>query len=246
MSTIAGDNKALDAKRFLQYEKSVIKSDRLKNVLELINSDNLKVLDVGGASGLFLSELSKQSKFRIDSYNLEVDDFFKDKQAGPAINFIRGSILDNKLDAESFDIVTFGDVLHHLIGKNLNETIENQFAAVKEIFRITKKGGFAVFCEEVNNIRIFSKIIYYLSKMANKLKLKCQFFDAGKVVIFFPAQIDIAKMIDKASINYPVIVEKEHFNRWNLSLRWKMTLLMTNVGHINYVLRKINNPTITK
>ena len=53
--------KFLDAERFLIYEKSVINSDRLNNILGLIDGDGLKILDVGGASGLFLDELSRRT-----------------------------------------------------------------------------------------------------------------------------------------------------------------------------------------
>ena len=143
-------------------------------------------------------------------YNFEIDNFYKSQQINSDITFIQGLVIDSGLELEDgmFDVVTFGDVLHHLIGRNLHETAENQQKAISEIFRITKNGGYVVFNEEVNNVKIFSVIIYYISRFANRFKIRVPFFDAGKVVVLFPTQMEITNMIVKASSIYPVKIIK--------------------------------------
>lgn len=235
------NQKILDPKRFMQYEKSVIKSTRLTDVLEVIDKDGMKILDVGGASGIFLNELSKRTNHKVDLYNFEVDDFFEDKQLDEKIKFIHGSILNNNLEENFFDIVTFGDVLHHLIGNNLKETVLNQYKAVYEIFRITKKGGYIIFSEEVNKVKLFSLIVYLFSKLAYKLKLNFRFFETGKMIILFATPKEINSMVEKAAGNNGLKIIKKHFKRWNMSLKWKLTLLMGNVGHMNYTIKKISD-----
>lgn len=234
------NNNTLDAERFLEYEKSVINSKRLTEVLNLIDRDGLKILDVGGASGLFLNEISKLTNYKVNLYNFEIDEFYKNKQAGSKINFLTGSIINNNLENEIFDIVTFGDVLHHLIGKNLRETHNNQQRAIQEMFRTTKNGGYIIFNEEVNKIKFFSMIIYYLSRLANKLKIKSSFFDAGKVVVSFLTPHEIAKIIEKANKNYKVRIIKKYCDYLSLLLRWRITLLMSSVGNMNYVIKKLS------
>ena len=137
---------------------------------------------------------------------------------------------------------------NHHTGNNRHQTYEDnlpeheyqkqQMEVLNEIFRITKKGGYIVFEEEVNNVRIFSRIIYFLSKIANKLNLRCKFFEAGKVVVSFMTHKEIKEIMENLKDTYNFEILKKKYVPWKMSLKWKLTLLMSNVGHVFYVIKK--------
>ena len=85
-------NRTLNSQLFLKYEKAKNNERRLNAVLKLINKQNIKICDVGGASGIFLNELLKKSKYKIHVFNLEIDQDYQNKQKNKKINFINKSI----------------------------------------------------------------------------------------------------------------------------------------------------------
>jgi len=230
----------LDPNRFIQYEKTSMKSDRYKQVLKLIDKNGLKVCDVGGASGVFLNKVIQNSEYTFEAYILDIDKHYKDKLVNKKIKFINQSILNNKIKDNYFDVVTFRHVLHHLVYNDIKTTKLNQEKALSEVFRITKKGGYIVFEEEVNNINLFSKIIYSLSKRANKYKIKSNFFQSGKVIVYFMSQEEIIEIIKEYQKGFNLKILKKNYVNWdNMGLRWKLTLLMSSVGHVFYVIKRV-------
>jgi SAM-dependent methyltransferase len=221
--------------RFVEYEQTIIGSERVACALELITRDGLDILDIGGASGVFLNELKTKSKHRSRLFNLEVDDTYENQQISKDIHFINGSIINSSLDNERFDLVTLRHILHHLVGPDLKTTRANQQRALQEVFRITKKGGYILVEEEVNDIKLFSRIVYVLSKLANKYKLRNQAFDAGTVIVSFMTPVEIAKVLQEL----PLEILRQSYVRWNMPLRWKLTLLMSRVGHVLWVAKKL-------
>jgi len=178
-------NRTLNSQLFLKYEKAKNNERRLNAVLKLINKQNIKICDVGGASGIFLNELLKKSKYKIHVFNLEIDQDYQNKQKNKKINFINKSILDNKIKGNFFDIATFNQVLHHLVSNNHQNTLILQKKALEEVFRITKKGGYIVFEEEVYSSPAISRITYSVSKFANLLHSKLNInFHVINVLIF--------------------------------------------------------------
>src|SRR3989344_2061357 len=231
--------KTLDAKRFIEYGESTKKSDMIPIIIDLIKKDKIKICDIGGCNGIFLNEILKESKkFKISCFNLEINEDYKNKMVNNNIQFIYGSILKNKLKDKSFDIVTFRNILHHLVADNINNTLLNQRRALDEAFRISKDGGYVLFEEEVNQIPIFSKIVYYLSKWANRFGLNWKFFDIGKVVVFFMHQNTIKKIVFDLKRKYNFRIININYKPWKFPLRWKLTLLMSNVGNVFYVIKK--------
>ena len=229
----------LTPERFIEYEQSIVGSERVSSALDLIKHDGLKILDIGGASGVFLNELHKNSGRRLELFNLEVDDTYKSKQINSDIHFCNGSILNNEFKDDFFDMVTQRHILHHLIGTTLHETMRNQEKALEEMFRITKKGGYILVEEEVNNIKLFSRAVYFLSKVANKYKIKSKTFDAGTVIVSFMTPAEIDGIVKKNMPKYGLEAVKRDYVAWDMSLKWKLTLLMSRVGHVSWLLRKV-------
>lgn len=233
--------KILTPERFMEYEQSIRKSDLIPNVLKLITKPNMKICDIGGASGVFLNEIIKKSKHIIRAYNMEVLPEYKSKQLNEKIDFLHASILDSTLKDKSFNIISFRHLLHHLVGRTLKQTKQNQTRALEEMFRLLKPGGHLIFEEEVNEIPIFSQAIYYLSHFAHKHKIKVKSFDAGTVVVYFMNREEIKRILLGNSSKFNLIIKTEKYTRWNTELRWKLTLLMSRVGTVGFCVEKLKD-----
>lgn len=239
------DDNQLDPKeiftpeKFVHDEQDILGSERVHFALDLIKQDGLKILDIGGASGVFLKELDDKSGHKSELFNLEFDEYHRGRQINKNIHFVKGSIINCGLEDDFFDIVTVRHILHHLIGNNLKETISNQEKALEEMFRITKKGGYILLEEEVNNIALFSRIVYFLSRFANKYKIKSKTFDAGTVIVSFMTPREITRLVERNKHKYGLETVRKDYVPWKLSLRWKLTLLMCSVGHVFWVLKKV-------
>jgi SAM-dependent methyltransferase len=231
------ENKQLDAtqiltpERFREYEQSIIDSDRVLSALDLIKTDDSRILDVGGASGVFLDELEKKNPFRSELFNLEFDDAHRGSQVNNRINFIHGSILNSDIANDFFDLVTARHILHHLIGPTLRDTLANQRRAIEEMCRITKKGGYILLEEEVNNVKLFSKL-------ANKYKIQSKTFDAGTVIVSFMTPGEVKETIETNRAKYRLEIERYQYVPRDMPLQWKLTLLMASVGDVFWVLKK--------
>jgi len=226
----------LDPEKFLSYEgfdNHLI----VPAILNLIKKENLKICDVGGASGKLLKDIILKSKFKILPTIIDIDDFYKDKIINQEIEFINASILNNRIDDNIFYIVIFKHLLHHIVSNNLKNTIKIQKIALNEIFRITRKGGFVVFIEQVNNVNLFSSIIYLLSKFANRYNIKFKIFDTGKVVVHFLSSKTIRNLILDFKEKYNLKIYKQQFFPWKIALRWKITFLMSKTGSVFYILK---------
>jgi len=80
---------------------------------------------------------------------MEVAETYRDKLVSNEIDFLHASILDNTIPDDSFDIVTFRDMLHHLVADTVAGTLANQRRAFDELLRIVRPGGYLIFEEEV-------------------------------------------------------------------------------------------------
>lgn len=238
MNNQLNPNEILTPEKFLEYEKQFIGNDRMEYILKCIEKDDVKIIDIGGASGFFLNEIVKNSSHKIDASNLDVDDYYFDKQVNSNIRFINKSILDSGINDESYDIVTFRHILHHLVSDNVKHTLENQQNALKEMLRIVKNGGYLIFEEEVNNVKFFSRVIFQLSKLANKIKFNFKFYEAGKVVVSFLTKDEINNIVSNLNSKFKLSLDIFKYIKWNMPFKWKITILMASVGAVFVVLKK--------
>lgn len=232
------DREVLDPDRFLDYEHGVVRSRLVDQVLSLVDRDGTEICDVGGASGRFLDEIARRSELSIRGTVFETVDDYRDRLVSDAIDFKLGSIVDSGVEPDSFDVVTARHVLHHLIGDSLERTMANQVTAIENMVRMVRPGGHVVFEEEVNRVRPFARLVYLLSKLANRYRLKSRTFEAGKVVVCFmtPAEIDLA--VERAAEIHSAEIRLREYRQREVDLKWKLTLLMADVGDLLYVIRK--------
>lgn len=223
--------------RFMDYEQEIKESRLVELALDRITRDGMDVCDIGGASGVFLGELLKRSEHSFNPTLMEVVDDYKPYVVDDRINFRVASVLENDIPDNSFDMITFRHIVHHLIADNMSETLENQRKAFQQIFRMVRPGGYVIFQEQVHYVKLFSRIVYYMSLLANKMSLKSRFFDAGTVVVAFPTPKEIETFINDCKAMHSLQVEEYLNEPRNMPLRWKLTLLMKNVGDATYVIK---------
>jgi SAM-dependent methyltransferase len=99
----------------------------LKKVLK--NKNEIKILNIGAATGRTTELLSQFGKVISLEYDKECCEFVKTQLK---IDIINGSILELPFENNTFDLVCAFDVIEH---------VENDAAGVKEMKRVCKPGG---------------------------------------------------------------------------------------------------------
>jgi len=228
----------MDVEKFLAYEQGITNPHLIPSVLKLITAPGMKILDVGGASGFFLNEILTRARHAVEAHNLELMSEYKSKQMNERIRFLEGSILASSIPDGAYDIVTCRHILHHLVAGSVQQTLANQQQALEEMVRILRPGGYLVFEEWVNQVRLFSRIIYHLSKWACRVGIKSDFYyGAGSVVVSFLSPREIQTMLDKLGSQHDLQVLQRQYEPGKMSWRWKLSLLMSWVGSLLYVIR---------
>jgi len=197
----------------------------------------LSVGEFGGSAGQLLEKLEKEFP-NIRLTNVEIVSGYRKHQVSKKIKFVEGSILDNHFQNSSFDCLIIRDVLHHLIGKNYQESLANQKKALEELWRLLKPGG-AIFIEElVNCSALAGRLIYWFSKVNSKIGMRSKFFQISPytILVFLTPQalLDLAKKIfGKRSIKKVNFVPAK--SRW----QFRIVHLGARYGKIFLVVEKI-------
>lgn len=129
-------------------------TNKLKVVLNLIPNSPKKILDVGCASGWFISEIAKifpnAKCYGVDIYDRAI---LFGKKAYPHIQFAVADAHSLPFKNESFDLVVCTEVLEH---------VDNPKDALLEIKRVLKKEGVAII--ELDSGSALFSIVWFLWK----------------------------------------------------------------------------------
>ncbi len=228
----------LDADRFAEYEQQLSRSWMLDRIAERIDRPGLEVCDVGGARGRFLEALANRSPHPIRGTILEVDERHRQHKVRPDFAFVHGSVVDNDIPDASFDFVTFQHVLHHMVSDTQAHTRALQERSLTEMLRITRPGGYLVFEEQANRVAPFARLVYWMSRTANRSRLRWRYFDVGGVVVSYLTPGEIRACLETARDRGEISIEAEEFTPWQMPWRWRLTLLMAWTGAAGWVLRR--------
>lgn len=195
-----------------------------------------KIAEFGGAAGQLLAEINK-SYPQSELTNIEIIAGYKSSQILKKIRFVHGSILNSKFPESSFDVLIIRDVLHHLVGKNLEKSRDNQKKALKELWRTLKPGG-AIFIEElVNNSPLACRLIYYLSRLNSKIGVRAPIFQISPHTIL--AFLTPTEFLNLArEIFGQKSIRKVKFERTNVEWQYHLVHLGAKSGKIFVVVEK--------
>ena len=101
------------------------------------------------------------------------------------------------------------NVLHHLTGKNLKETVENQRRALVELKRLVRPGG-AIFIEELTNPSAAAcALIYFLTKLNSKIRLRfLSFYVNPNAIIYFFTPGKLSKLSSEVFGEKNILIRK--------------------------------------
>ena len=180
---------------------------------------NCKVCEFGGAAGQLLNAIKKQYP-HVSLTNIELVGDYRKKQVSKSIRFIEDSILNSNIKDRSYDVLIIRDVLHHLIGRDLTETENNQKKALNNLKRILKRDGIILIEEIVNPSNWACKMIYYLSKLNSRIGLKLLNFEISSntvIKLLTPNQLHnlVVNTFSEQQIKY----EKHYYFKANYKER---------------------------
>lgn len=197
----------------------------------------LKICEFGGGGGIVLHMIEEELGGRPLLVNAELVGQYGQRQISDSIRFVQTSILQAGLAGGAFDMVIARNVLHHLIGDNLRQTRQNQGYVFAELLRVTKPGGLILIQEQVNQRPWACALIYYMSRLASRMKLRIESFEITPNTVI--AYLTRGQLEALAEANLPrAHWETSQYTRRPMALRWRLTVLMSNNGDALLALRK--------
>jgi ubiquinone/menaquinone biosynthesis C-methylase UbiE len=133
---------------------------KLRNILGLIKDDPRSILDVGSASGWFISQVSKNfPKAKCVGVDAYKDAIIYGSKKYKHIKFIHSDAHSLPLDGGSFDLILCTEVLEH---------VQDPKGVLSEIRRVLKKGGVAVIEMDTGNL-LFNLVWYLWTNLKGKV-----------------------------------------------------------------------------
>jgi len=189
----------------LEYYSQTLSSSRTSPLIVLFCQwvkmrkirKKLEIAEFGGAAGQLLASLNDKYPHN-NLTNIELVKEYGNKQVCRKIKFVHGSILKSDFKDKSFDCLIIRDILHHLIGKNFNQTRKNQLLALKELKRMVRPNGIILIDELTNQSKWVCKILFYLSRLNSRIGIrfnKLQISPQTIICLFTPEEL--SQMIKK-------------------------------------------------
>ncbi|MEA3335659.1 MAG: class I SAM-dependent methyltransferase [Chloroflexota bacterium] len=197
----------------------------------------LTICEFGGGGGYQLKMIGDVAGQRATLYNAELVGRYAGHQASETVRFVQGSILASGFADSAFDVVIARNVLHHLIGASLAQTRHNQQHALEELFRVTRPGGLILIQEQVNQSPMACNALYHLSQTASNMDLRIESFEVTpNTIVAYMTRAQLQAFCRQ------VIPEShwlaDQYQRRDVALRWKLTLLMSNNGDALIAMKK--------
>jgi len=171
---------------------------------------DLKILDIGGASGMFASYLSDVFKDNnCEVYVLDSTKYEEWEDSERNVRYIEDTVenLSQHFQKSSFDIIFMNRVVHHLVYNSWTKTHIMMAELLKDISGILKSDGRLFICDHFYNGFIFdnapSFLIYKLTSCKIPFIVKlCKAFKAESagVGVCFLSQKNWDRLLNKADL----------------------------------------------
>lgn len=185
-------DKKRDEFLFQKY-KHKIESDFLKETIKKINREKVKILDVACGTGRMLNEIFSIQK-EIEYIGLDTSEEMtkilkrraKEMEVSKRVKLNIGDATDMPFEDNTFDISYTYHLTWHL-------PQELQIKIIKEMIRVTKKGGYVLF-DVLNSGFLWEKIKKLLGKKQTEGIYKINIHDLKKIL--FEKEYEIEKLND--------------------------------------------------
>ena len=129
--------------------------------------------------------------------------------------------------------------MHHLVGRTRGESKAFVKRAIDELLRVCKDEGYILILDQYNKNKCFSFILFYLTLFLSISGIRVQYFGLGKNVIVSFLTPDETRNFFINGGKVELVLDIDH--RISLSRRFRYTLLMSNIGRIVLVGKKVKN-----
>jgi len=230
--TSARKNASFFSDHLQSYSRGVSELDSYANIRSSINEairGTELLLDVGNG-GVFDYETAAAQ--RIVALDLFLDSLPESYRCPENVSLRSGSALDIPESNESFDAVLMVMLLHHLVGKTVQESVNNLRRALSEAYRVLKPGGQLVIVESC-----IPKWFFALEKLV--FPLAAPIINAS---IQHPATLQyppsfVDQLVTEATGRSPEVT-KIPLGKWVLQFGWKVPSVMSPVNPYRFVMRK--------
>lgn len=144
------------------YQRRQETNEKLNRLESVVESKNIKYLDIGCGEGFGLIEALKRGW---ECYSVDITDHRIDDAKKSKIHFHKGTLFTANYPSDFFDVIYFDSVLEH---------VTNPSEYLNEIYRIMKKNG-VLYIGVPNEDSLFgfvNKIYYFLSGKNISEKIK--------------------------------------------------------------------------
>lgn len=175
------------AQWYSEGEKQLISQymERYGTLIEEIKSrENLRILDVGGGAGYFVSQLhqvlsSSNTYIVADTHRYDTWD---DENTGITYCQCDAAQLSSVFEKESFDYIFCNMLFHHLVTASYQESALIREVCLKEILHVLKADGKLCivdnFCDGYLHDQLSSRLIFHMTTCKNPLLVRL-FFKLG-------------------------------------------------------------------
>ena len=222
-------------------EDRVKESYALPLVLEWIKKKKFKrkaeICEFGGGAGQLLNEIRK-SYPNVNLINVEIIPDYKRYMVSKKIKYVVSSVLDSKFPDNSLDVILVRDVLHHLVGRDLKETTENQRHALNELNRLIRPGG-AIFIEELtDSSEVVCTLLYYLTRINSRIGLRfLSFYVNPNVIVYFYTPKRLLQLYLEVFGEKNILIRK--IDRYNTDLISRLLHFGKELNKVTVVLKKL-------
>ena len=149
-------------------------ADRYREIFDFVNKErkeNASLIDVGCGDGTVLKAFKKETDISELTGMDIADNYLQLAQEKVACKTFQGSILDSdlikKID-KKFDYVVIGAILHHLIGKNREESQNLAKQALKNSFDLLSPEGYLIISEPTYSPKKSMDIVFNIKNFITK------------------------------------------------------------------------------
>lgn len=215
-----------------------------KYLARFSDKKNLKILDIGGASGHFALLLKQYfSENGVEVYVLDTMQYstWAKEELGDKIHFICDSAenLSKLFSENTFDIIFANRVFHHLVDKTWAKTLRGVERCMNAIQQILKEDGLLCIMELFYNGMVFdsstSFLIYSLTSIKNPafsgIVKKLGAATAG-IGVCFQSEKMWLRLLDKCGFQIAHIERSEYYKLPGIK---RLGLLSKNVSRNNII-----------